>query len=186
MLKSPDAASYVASKPLESPPGSKWTYSTGTTALLVGIAADELGGCEATTKYLNERLLDPIGISTDQLINDAGGCWVGGFGANMTARDFARFGLLYLRGGEWDGDQIVPSSWVDESRVPASTKPTYGLQWWLDTERGSFMARGLFGQVIVVVPGHDLVIVTNSNAGGDPLTLIDAVLTQFGPPPTNG
>ncbi len=183
MFESPDAASYVASKPLESPPGTRWEYSTGTTVLLVGIAAAELGGCEATTEYLNERLLDPIGIATDQLSNDAAGCWVGGFGADMTATDFARFGLLYLRGGEWDGEQILPTSWIDESRFPAATKPTYGLQWWLEPDRGLFRARGVFGQEIVVVPDRDLVIVTNSYAGGDPFTLIDAVLAQFGLPP---
>jgi len=183
MLKSPDAASYVASKPLDSPPGTKWAYSTGTTALLVGIAADELGGCAAATDFLNERLLDPIGISTDHLITDAAGCWLGGFGANMTAEDFARFGLLYLRGGQWDGEQIVPTSWIDESRVPAATSTAYGLQWWLEPERGLFRARGLFGQEIVVVPDLDLVIVANSNAGGDPFTMIDAVLSQFGLPP---
>lgn len=185
MLKSPDAASYVASKPLESPPGTKWVYSTGTTALLVGIAADELGGCQAATDYLNLRLLDPIGISTEELITDAGGCWVGGFGANMTAKDFARFGLLYLRGGEWDGEQIVPTSWIDESRVPAATSAAYGLQWWLEPERGLFRARGLFGQEIVVVPDRDLVIVATSASGGDPFTLIDAVLAQYGHPPAS-
>lgn len=182
MLRSPDAAAYVASKPLESPPGTTWAYSTGTTALLVGIAADELGGCAAATDYLSERLLDPIGISTEELITDAGGCWVGGFGANMTATDFARFGLLYLRGGQWDGEQIVPTAWVDESRVPAATSAAYGLQWWLEPERGLFRARGLFGQEIVVVPDRDLVIVATSASGGDPFALIDAVLAQFGHP----
>ena len=111
----------MAAQPLESEPGSTFEYSTGTTALLAGIAADALGGCAAATDYLNERLLEPIGITTDQLVSDGGGCWFGGFGANMTTRDFARFGLLYLRGGEWDGRPIVPTSWVDESRVPAAT-----------------------------------------------------------------
>ena len=87
----------------------------------------------------------------------------------MTTRDFARFGLLYLRGGEWDGAQLIPRSWVDESRVPAPTNPEYGLQWWLFEDGGAFSAEGLFGQRIVVVPEHDLVIAVNTTSGGDPV-----------------
>jgi CubicO group peptidase (beta-lactamase class C family) len=181
MFTAPDAAAVMAAQPLESEPGTTFEYSTGTTALLVGIAADELGGCQATTDYLNQRLLDPIGITTEVLLTDGGGCWFGGFGADMTTRDFARFGLLYLRGGEWDGHQIVPTSWIDESRVPAATKADYGLQWWVHAGGQSFSAEGLFGQRIVIVPSHDLVVVTNSTNGGDPYTLVNAVLAQLAP-----
>ena len=56
---------------------------------------------------------------------------------DMTTRDFARFGLLYLRGGQWDGQQLLPAGWVDESRVPAATNPEYGLHWWLYGGRAS-------------------------------------------------
>jgi CubicO group peptidase (beta-lactamase class C family) len=62
----------------------------------------------------------------------------------MTTRDFARFGLLSLRGGSWDGEQIVPTEWVDESRVPATTNPGYGLQWRLGPNGRMFQAEGLF------------------------------------------
>ena len=182
MLGSPDAAALMASQPLESEPGSTFEYSTGTTALLVGIAADALGGCAAATEYLQARLLDPIGITTEQLLTDGGGCWLGGLGANMTTRDFARFGLLYLRGGEWDGEQIVPTSWIDETRVPAVTNPAYGLQWWLAADGSSFSAEGLFGQRIVIVPDADLVIATNTTNGGDSFTMVEAVRTAFGVP----
>ncbi len=186
MFTSDDAAALMAAQPLESPPGSTFEYSTGTTVLLAGIAADALGGCAAATDYLTTRLLQPIGITTAQLVSDGGGCWFGGFGANMTTRDFARFGLLYLRGGEWDGRQIVPTAWVDESRVPAATEPGYGLQWWLRADGLVFSAEGLFGQRIVVVPGSDLVIATNSTNGGDPFRMTDIVLTAFGVPPAPG
>ncbi len=182
MFISDDAAALMAAQPLESQPGTTFEYSTGTTALLAGIAADALGGCAAATDYLTTRLLQPIGITTAQLVSDGGGCWFGGFGANMTTRDFARFGLLYLRGGEWEGRPIVPTTWVDESRVPAATEPGYGLQWWLRSDGAVFSAEGLFGQRIVVVPGADLVIATNSTNGGDPFRMTDIVLTAFGVP----
>jgi CubicO group peptidase (beta-lactamase class C family) len=174
-----DGAAVMAAQPLESTPGSTFEYSTGTSVLLAGIAADELGGCGAEIAYLEERLLGPIGITSETLATDGGGCWFGGFGADMTTRDFARFGLLYLRGGLWDGQQLIPTSWVDETRVPAATNPEYGLHWWL-FRPGTFSAEGLFGQRIVVVPGSDLVIATNSNSGGDPMTMVDAILTAFG------
>ena len=183
MLTSPDAAAVMAAQPLESEPGTTFEYSTGTSALLVGIAADALGGCEATDEYLQERLLDPIGITTDSLLTDGRGCWFGGFGADMTTRDFARFGLLYLRGGQWDGRQIVPASWIDETRVAAATNPMYGLHWWLRPDGKAFSAQGLFGQRIVVVPERDLVIAANSTFGGDPNTMVNAILAAFGVPP---
>jgi CubicO group peptidase (beta-lactamase class C family) len=180
MLMAQDAAGLVASQPLEAAPGTMFEYSTGTTALLAGIAADELGGCAQLTAYLNERLLDPIGITSDQLITDGNGCWLGGLGVDMTTRDFARFGLLYLRGGWWDGRPIVLASWVDESRTPAPTNQGYGLQWWLGPDGVSFSAEGLFGQRIVIVPGADLVIATNTTQGGDSFRMVDAIRAALG------
>ena len=169
----PNAAEFVAQRPLESPPGTIFEYSTGTTMLLSGIAASALGGCQQVKDYLDVRLFDPIGITTETLQSDAGGCWYGGFGANMSARDFARFGLLYLRGGWWDGETVIPVAWVDESRKPAPTFAGYGLHWWIDSPE-VFFARGLFGQLIVVAPGQDLVIVVNSTSNGDPYSVEQA------------
>jgi Beta-lactamase len=143
-------------------------------------AADALGGCPQELDYLHERLLDPLGITTDDLLLDPGGCWYGGRGADMTTRDFARFGLLFLRGGRWEDEQILPASWVDESRAPAATNPGYGLQWWLDADNNEwFRAAGLFGQFVVVEPDLDLVIAANTTAGGDPAPMIDTVLAAF-------
>jgi CubicO group peptidase (beta-lactamase class C family) len=186
MLQAPNAAAYVASKPLESKPGTVFEYSTGTTALLSGIAADALGGCAREVRYLRARLFEPIGITTDRLLRDPRGCWYGGLGADMTTRDFARFGLLYLRDGTWDGEQIVPTEWVDETRDPATTNPEYGLHWWLGPNGRSFQAEGLFGQRIVVVPRLDLVIAANSTAGSNPYTMIDTVRALFAGEPVPG
>ena len=76
----PNAAEFVAQSPLESQPGTMFEYSTGTTMLLSGIAADALGVCQQVKDYLDVRLFDPIGITTATLQSDAGGCWYGGFG----------------------------------------------------------------------------------------------------------
>ena len=152
MLNSPSAAAIMASQPLEREPGSAFEYSTGTSALVAGIAADALGGCAALDDYVHERLLEPIGITTAEMTTDGGGCFVGGLGMDMTTRDFARFGLLWARGGMWDGEQVVSTAWVDESRVPAATNAQYGLHWWLGTTGQEVAALGLGGQQIAVVP----------------------------------
>src|SRR3712207_9331727 len=80
-------------------------------------------------------------------------------------RSFAKFGRLYLNRGEWNGKQVVPASWVEEStRLDTTTDPAdfYQYFWWVDVaraERGRFMARGNLGQFIYVAPDKDLVIV---------------------------
>jgi CubicO group peptidase (beta-lactamase class C family) len=181
MLSSPSAAAIMAAQPLEREPGTEFEYSTGTSVLVAGIAADALGSCAALDRYVHERLLDPLGITTAAITMDGGGCFVGGFGMDMTTRDFARFGLLYLRGGRWDGEQLLPTAWIEETREPAPTSAQYGLHWWLGP--ASFSAEGLFGQRIVVVPGSDLVIAINSTQGGDPFALGNAILGAFGATP---
>jgi len=81
------------------------------------------------------------------------------------ARDFARFGLLYLRDGQWEGESILPNGWADYSRsqVAVDDEPPhfgYGAQWWLWPDQpGSLGAHGYEGQYIIVVPERDLVVV---------------------------
>ena len=163
-----------------SPPstGSTFEYSTGTTAILAGIVTDTVGDVEATDRFIAERLLDPIGITSMQFTRDQAGRWVGGFGANATTRDFARFGLLFANDGVWDGTRILPEGWVEYSHTPSPTNPQYGAQWWMFRD-GAFEARGLFGQIILVSPRNDLVVAINTKQGGDADTLNNAVYALF-------
>lgn len=155
----PSAAAYAASKPLVAPPNTVFNYSTGTTAILASLAAQALGGPDALERFLRSRLLDPVGISSTQLMKDPSGMWYGGLGANSTPRDFARFGLLFLRDGMWDGERILPEGWVDYSRTPSDANPRYGAQWWIGPDNAYFEARGLGGQRIRVIPDVDAVVV---------------------------
>lgn len=173
LLAAPDGAEYAAGLDLVHEPGTTFEYSDATAALLAGIAAETLGGCDAAIAALHERILDPIGITSDELLLDQAGCWRGFIGANMTARDFARFGLLYLRGGSWDGEEILPSSWIDQSWAPSPTNPDYGLQWWRYQD-DVFFAVGLGGQYLDVVPDADMVIVLTGTVGSATGELIDA------------
>lgn len=174
-FSAPSGATYAATQPLALEPNTKFNYSTGTTAILASLVAQEVGGAEALEQYLRERLLDPIGATSTQLMKDPDGMWYGGLGANTTARDFARFGLLFLRDGVWDGERILPEGWVDYSRTPSDTSPVYGAQWWLAPDASFFEAQGLFGQIIRVVPGLDAVIVTTTFRGGDSSSLVATV-----------
>ncbi|MEO1324148.1 MAG: serine hydrolase [Pseudomonadota bacterium] len=161
-----DVAHYAASKPLEHAPGTHWLYSSGTTNIICRALAAELGldrdGFEA---FMRHRLLNRIGMCSALPKFDAAGTFLGSSFCFCTARDFAKFGLLYLRGGVWDGEQVLPTGWVDHARTPTPAVPKdepmgYGAHWWLDLAGpGSFSANGYDGQYIVLVPEKDLILV---------------------------
>ncbi|MEZ5143692.1 MAG: serine hydrolase [Acidimicrobiales bacterium] len=164
-----DMAHYAAAKPLEVPPDTRVRYSTGTSNIVSGVIGRIVGPGEPYRAFVEEQLLRPIGIdpSRSRLGWDGAGNLVGGSVFDLTARDFARFGLLYLRGGVWDGRRVVPEGWVDYGRTPTpppAGTPEYGAHWWTyeDCPDG-FRAGGFNGQHIVVCPSLDLVVVVLSN-----------------------
>lgn len=125
--------------------------------------------------YLSQKIWQPLGMETNgswSLDSEESGFEKMESGINGRAIDFAKFGRLYLNQGEWNGKQVVPASWVEEStRVDTTTDPAdfYQYFWWVDvarSERGRFMARGNLGQFIYVVPDKDLVIVRMGESFG--------------------
>ncbi len=163
-----DVAHYAASLPLEHPVGSAFNYSSGTTNIvsrLLGTIVEATTDRSTITSFLQERLLDPLGMASATAKCDASGTWVGSSYLYATARDFARFGLLYLRDGSWDGQRILPHGWVDSARTLRSIEPEngngYGHHWWMavDDDLGAFWANGYEGQRICCVPALDLVFV---------------------------
>ena len=116
---------------------------------------------------MSERIIDPLGLDTTPyyLTDGEGVAFVLG-GLNMTTRDYARLGMMFLREGQWNGRQIVPADWVAESTAPsAPTAPGaigYGYQWWIPegAEPGQVMARGIYGQYVYVDRVNDVVIAT--------------------------
>ncbi len=182
MAQRDDHASYAASLPATTEPGEVFDYNTGTTMLLARIIGDTVGGGpDGVRAFLEERLLGPLGMSSVEVETDDAGTWLGGYRADATARDFAKLGLLYARGGEWDGEQILDEEWVEYTRTPSPSNPEYGAHWWLDGERpGVSYAIGIRGQIITVDPAHDLVVVQLSTVGGDlPLAHTEAILDAF-------
>jgi CubicO group peptidase (beta-lactamase class C family) len=156
-----DVAAYAAARPLEHAPGSFWSYSSGTTNILARLIGDAVGGPDAMRTFVHAELFGPLGMtSADPRFDDAG-TFIGSSFLDATARDFARFGELYLAGGR----DILPPGWVELARTPVPIVPDeevsgYGAHWWLWRDfPGTFAAHGYEGQYIVVAPDRDLVLV---------------------------
>lgn len=162
-----DVAAFAADFPVAERPGTRFVYSSGTTNILARALQAELGllgdapGMEA---FLRRELFDRIGMtSADPRFDDAGTFLASSY-VYATARDFARLGLLYLRGGTWDGEEIVRRDWVDQARTPGAL-PTgewagYGAHWWTHPDGlGTFAAHGFEGQRVTIVPTRDLIVV---------------------------
>ena len=163
-----DMAVYAASRTLAAKPGERFVYSSGTANLLSGILRDAEGGTrESYLAFMRRALFEPIGMASAEPEFDASGSFVGSSWLHATARDWARFGLLMLRGGVWDGRQVLPKGWVDFMRTPQANG-TYGAMTWVNTgtpkrlpalPADTFMASGHRGQVIAMIPSKDLVVV---------------------------
>ena len=162
-----DVAAFAESRSLAHPPGEVFNYSSGTTNIVSAIASRALGGDPGVVAtFLQERLFAPIGMRSAEARSDDAGTFVGSSYVYATARDFARFGTLYLRDGVWDGERILPEGWVDHGRAarPGSVDPEtgnlYGGHWWVvGDDLGSYWANGYQGQSTLVCPGLDLVAV---------------------------
>ena len=158
-----DMAAFTAQLPLAHPPGTFFNYSSGTTNILSRIVADQVGYGDAYREYLERRLFGPLGMTSAVATFDPTGVFVASSYVHATALDFAKFGLLYLRGGEWDGEQLISRSWVDTAQVPLSVDEEsgsfYSWQWWVTgDEYGTYWASGYEGQMICVVPALDALV----------------------------
>jgi hypothetical protein len=170
-----DMAGYASGRGLEVPPGSVWKYSSGTSVLLSAILRSTLNDDAAYRAFPRRGLFDRIGMRSAVLEADAAGTFVGSSYGWATARDWARFGLLYLRDGVWNGDRVLPPGWVDYTRTPAPAAPRgeYGAHFWLNAgssdgsappplpraPRDLLYASGHDGQCVSIVPSRDLVVV---------------------------
>jgi CubicO group peptidase (beta-lactamase class C family) len=176
LFNSADVAAVAAASPLRHEPGTRWQYSSAATNLISSHIRERFGGDDASyLAFPAHRLFGPVGMRSAVLEPDASGTFVGSSFMYATARDWARFGLLHLQDGMWDGQRILPAGWVAWSVTPAPAAPLgrYGAQWWLnagaaadtmrrpwpDLPRDIYWASGFQGQYVAVLPSHDLVVV---------------------------
>jgi CubicO group peptidase (beta-lactamase class C family) len=154
-------------------PGEYFEYNNYN-PLLVGLILERATGM-SVSRYLQEKVWKPLGMEADgswSLDSSRSGFEKMESGVNALARDFARFGMLFAREGNWEGEQLVSKEWVEEStRADTSTDPSQDYQyfWWVDTPDGKhhFSARGNYGQYIYVAPEKDLVIVRLGKEEGE-------------------
>ena len=175
-------------------PGTYWDYENYDTLLGIYAMKLALGDDQAYREFPRRALLDRIGMRNTLLSVDRFGDFILSSQVYTNARDLARFGLLYLNGGVWNGERLLSEEWIEFTRTPApataATGNQYGGQWWLvpdnrsDVPRDAYSTAGNRGQYVVVVPSHDLVIVRRGldygRQGFDRWALTREVLTAFG------
>jgi len=171
---SEDMAGVAIQQPLKEEPGEEWYYSSGTTNILSFLLRQHWGD-EAYYALPYQQLFRPLGMSSVVMETDLSGTFVGSSYMLATARDWAKFGLLYYHDGVWRGERILPEGWVKYTTKPVEDAPfrKYGAQFWLnagernrpdqrefpDVPTELFFAEGFDGQSVFVLPNHKLVIV---------------------------
>jgi CubicO group peptidase (beta-lactamase class C family) len=182
MLDSNDPIRFILSKNLVASPGTRFIYNSGTTNILGDIVRRKSG--MLLTEFAKQHLFTPLGISdflwvrfpkVNALTFASGGLY-------LRPRDMAKFGMLYLQEGLWNGNRIISAEWVNASikesiRIPSSPgaivliEKAYGYQWWLGTGSSKnvevYSANGWGGQHIFVIPALQMVIVFTSGGYED-------------------
>ncbi len=154
-------------KPLVGKPNATWNYSSGTTNLLSGILRKQFKTHQEYLDFWYSALIDKIGMNSMVVETDMAGNYVGSSYGWATARDWSKFGLLYLHKGNWNGEQLFDEKWAKYVATPTnSSKGNYGAHFWLnaggefpDVPRDLFYCSGHQGQMVAIFPSHDLVIV---------------------------
>jgi CubicO group peptidase (beta-lactamase class C family) len=157
------------SRSLVREPGTAWNYENYDNLLAVYAMKRALGDERTYLEFPRRALLDRIGMRNTLISTDRFGDFVLSSQVYTNARDLARFGLLYLNGGVWNGERLISQKWIDFVRTPAPAAATmgrqYGGQWWLvpddrhDVPKDAYATAGNRGQYVIIVPSHKLVIV---------------------------
>ncbi|WP_108804635.1 serine hydrolase [Aquimarina sp. Aq107] len=148
-------------------PNEYWYYSSGVSNLLSGILRGHFDSYQEYLDFPYREFIDKIGMHSMLIETDMAGNYVGSSYAWATVRDWAKFGLLYLHKGNWNGEQIFNSEWVDYVTTPTATSEgDYGGHFWLnaggfypDAPKDMYSANGFQGQRVFIIPSKDLVIV---------------------------
>jgi len=154
-------------KPLIGKPNNNWNYSSGTSNLLSGFIRNQFKTHQEYLDFWYAELIDKIGMNSMVIETDLTGNYIGSSYAWATARDWAKFGLLYLHNGNWNGTQILNKSWVNYTKTPTnSSNGEYGAHFWLNAggvypnaPKDLFSCNGYQGQHIFIIPSKEMVIV---------------------------
>ena len=162
LLSAPDWVAMTLGLPVVGVPGQTYVYNTGGSHVL-GVMVAKAAGMRLEA-YARESLFDPLGITPGGWMRSPQGEVSAGSGLELTARDMLKLGYLYLRGGVWDGEQLIEPEYAAAATTWQSAGDAtgawagYGYQWWVTaTNAGypAYFALGYGGQHIFVVPALD-------------------------------
>lgn len=162
--------------------GADWQYVSIDTHVLGMVIRGATG--RSISELMEERLFIPLGLErAPYYVTDGQGVEFVLGGLNMVTRDYARLGQMVAQGGAWQGQQIVPAAWIEESTAASAPGGAlYGYQWWLPENpvTGEFFARGVYGQFLWIDQNRNVVIAVNSaNRGFRQPGALDASITMF-------
>jgi len=177
MRETENWVNFVVGREFKHEPGQVFNYTTGGSQLLAAILMKATG--QSVYNYARAKLFDPIGIGNVVWEPDPQGIHSGGRGIWISAMDAARFGLLYLNKGNWNGQQIISEEWVETSTQPRikgwSYAGTYAYHWWTSSARVNgktyeyFYGLGYAGQLLFVVPDLDIVAMFTAQNPQNPM-----------------
>jgi CubicO group peptidase (beta-lactamase class C family) len=172
--RSQDWIAFTLTQPMDAEPGTRWAYNSGGSHLMSGVIRTATG--RFIDDYAEEALFGPLGIRDFHWKKTPRGHPDTEGGLYLTAEDLAKIGYLYLNDGVWDGTRLLPEGWVREATARHVTGVgggwDYGYQWWITSRNGLdiWAGRGFGGQLLLVVPGRNIVAVVNAwNIFGGPV-----------------
>jgi len=155
--------------PVDFKPGTHFQYNSAATYMLSAIVQKVTG--QTVLDYLRPRIFEPLGIAKPDWVSSPQGITAGGWGLMLRTEDVAKFGLLYLQKGKWNGKQLVPAAWVEQAtarQMSNGSDPArdwdqgYGFQFWR-CRHGAFRGDGAHGQICLVMPEQDAVLAITAN-----------------------
>lgn len=171
-----DWVQFALDRPMAEEPGTHFVYDSPGMHLLSAVLQQATG--MTALEFAQENLFAPLGIEEVIWPADPQGVTRGWADLKLRPADAAKLGYLWLNGGVWEGEQIVPAEWVQaavEPRLPINDSESYGLGWWVDNDGQSYGASGRGGQFVKVVPAYNAVVTTTG--GGFDYGEIDALLS---------
>lgn len=177
-----DTGGFAAARPLEAQPGTRLNYSSGTSNIVARLVRDQVGEGDDYRRWLDRYLFGPAGMHSADPRFDDSGTWIASSYCFCTARDFARFGELYLDGGRVGDRQVLDPGWVaTASRGTGIDEDgkVHTAHWWLFPANpwGAYRAAGYEGQYIIVVPPLEMVVVRLGRSG---VSVQDDVTRELG------
>lgn len=162
-----DVFDFASQATAEYPPGTYWEYSSGTSNILSGLIRQVLNDDVAYHNLPSDVLINPIRMSSLVIETDPAGNFIGSSYSYATARDWGKYGQLYLQNGNWNGQQILPPDWSSfVAEVAEGSQGRYGAHFWLnadghmpDVPKDAYFADGFMGQRVMIIPSESLVVV---------------------------